>query len=357
MQQALPEASYCTICGDRATGKHYGAISCDGCKGFFRRTVRKKHTYVCRFDKKCIVDKDHRNTCRKCRFDRCMKCGMRREAVQHERDRIASHRSTTVVSSSSEAYIDELLKAERAAHMLRASVITRTADARRTATTYDVTESMHQQLMLMVEWAKNLTEFQALPTECQVALLRNFSAQHLVICAGFRSIQVKNAIWLTNDACLPRDVPTIPDVNRVAARILDHVTQPMRNLNMDESEYVSLKAVAFFDPLAKGVEASAAAVENTRGKVLCAFENHVTKISPHREINRRLANLLLLLPPVLAIARDLIEDVHLCKVFSLADIDSLIQELMLPVENVENDNINSLMAKMNSAASANDKAN
>lgn len=38
----------CAICGDRATGKHYGASSCDGCKGFFRRSVRKNHTYSCR---------------------------------------------------------------------------------------------------------------------------------------------------------------------------------------------------------------------------------------------------------------------------------------------------------------------
>lgn len=38
----------CAICGDRATGKHYGASSCDGCKGFFRRSVRKNQTYMCR---------------------------------------------------------------------------------------------------------------------------------------------------------------------------------------------------------------------------------------------------------------------------------------------------------------------
>ncbi len=38
----------CAICGDRATGKHYGASSCDGCKGFFRRSVRKNHMYSCR---------------------------------------------------------------------------------------------------------------------------------------------------------------------------------------------------------------------------------------------------------------------------------------------------------------------
>lgn len=41
--------SLCSICGDRATGKHYGASSCDGCKGFFRRSVRKNHVYSCRY--------------------------------------------------------------------------------------------------------------------------------------------------------------------------------------------------------------------------------------------------------------------------------------------------------------------
>ena len=28
-----PILTNCAICGDRATGKHYGASSCDGCKG------------------------------------------------------------------------------------------------------------------------------------------------------------------------------------------------------------------------------------------------------------------------------------------------------------------------------------
>lgn len=41
-------STVCAICGDRATGKHYGASSCDGCKGFFRRSVRKNHQYTCR---------------------------------------------------------------------------------------------------------------------------------------------------------------------------------------------------------------------------------------------------------------------------------------------------------------------
>ncbi len=85
----------CAICGDRATGKHYGAASCDGCKGFFRRSVRKNHTYTCRFHRNCIVDKDKRNQCRFCRLKMCFKAGMKKNAVQNERDRISTRKPSS----------------------------------------------------------------------------------------------------------------------------------------------------------------------------------------------------------------------------------------------------------------------
>ncbi len=80
----------CAICGDRATGKHYGAHSCDGCKGFFRRSVRKQKGYTCRYDRHCQVDKDKRNQCRHCRLSKCYRAGMKKEAVQNERDPIST---------------------------------------------------------------------------------------------------------------------------------------------------------------------------------------------------------------------------------------------------------------------------
>ncbi|NWR23099.1 HNF4B factor, partial [Agelaius phoeniceus] len=72
-------SSLCSICGDRATGKHYGASSCDGCKGFFRRSVRKNHVYSCRFNRQCVIDKDKRNQCRYCRLKKCFRAGMKKE--------------------------------------------------------------------------------------------------------------------------------------------------------------------------------------------------------------------------------------------------------------------------------------
>ncbi|CAL8103086.1 unnamed protein product [Calicophoron daubneyi] len=75
----------CVICGDRASGKHYGVFSCEGCKGFFKRTVRKELTYTCRDKQCCPIDKRLRNRCQYCRYQKCLRVGMRREAVQEER--------------------------------------------------------------------------------------------------------------------------------------------------------------------------------------------------------------------------------------------------------------------------------
>lgn len=87
----LPSLSLqnCSICGDRSTGNHYGAASCDGCKGFFRRSVRKRSSYSCRFNRSCTINKDKRNQCRYCRLNKCFRAGMKKDAVQNERDRIS----------------------------------------------------------------------------------------------------------------------------------------------------------------------------------------------------------------------------------------------------------------------------
>ncbi|XP_064078740.1 orphan steroid hormone receptor 2-like isoform X2 [Macrobrachium nipponense] len=75
----------CVVCGDRASGRHYGAISCEGCKGFFKRSIRKQLGYTCRGNKTCEVTKHHRNRCQYCRLQKCLAMGMRSDSVQSER--------------------------------------------------------------------------------------------------------------------------------------------------------------------------------------------------------------------------------------------------------------------------------
>ncbi|CAI4228042.1 unnamed protein product [Auanema sp. JU1783] len=95
----------CVVCGDKASGRHYGAVSCEGCKGFFKRSIRKQIGYVCRGGKDCPVTKFHRNRCQYCRLKKCLAMGMRSESVQAERRPVqqmtdSSSTAPTMVHSS-----------------------------------------------------------------------------------------------------------------------------------------------------------------------------------------------------------------------------------------------------------------
>lgn len=62
----------CAVCGDTAACQHYGVRTCEGCKGFFKRTVQRGAKYVCMANRNCPVDKRRRNRCQFCRFQKCL---------------------------------------------------------------------------------------------------------------------------------------------------------------------------------------------------------------------------------------------------------------------------------------------
>ncbi|CAB3363216.1 Hypothetical predicted protein [Cloeon dipterum] len=75
----------CMICEDKATGLHYGIITCEGCKGFFKRTVQNRRVYTCVADGNCEINKAQRNRCQYCRFKKCIEQGMVLQAVREDR--------------------------------------------------------------------------------------------------------------------------------------------------------------------------------------------------------------------------------------------------------------------------------
>ncbi|KAL1230749.1 Orphan steroid hormone receptor [Trichinella spiralis] len=102
-------AELCVVCGDKASGRHYGATSCEGCKGFFKRSIRKKIGYVCRGSRDCPVTKFHRNRCQYCRLKKCLAMGMR--TVQAERKPIIANGSSGAMelcSSSSSSLVTSM---------------------------------------------------------------------------------------------------------------------------------------------------------------------------------------------------------------------------------------------------------
>ncbi|KAI1886138.1 hypothetical protein AGOR_G00210920 [Albula goreensis] len=76
----------CKVCGDVASGFHYGVHACEGCKGFFRRSIQQNIQYKkCLKNENCPIMRMNRNRCQQCRFKKCLFVGMSKDAVRFGR--------------------------------------------------------------------------------------------------------------------------------------------------------------------------------------------------------------------------------------------------------------------------------
>uniref|UniRef100_A0A671MNT0 Bile acid receptor-like n=1 Tax=Sinocyclocheilus anshuiensis TaxID=1608454 RepID=A0A671MNT0_9TELE len=82
--QVKGQDELCVVCGDKASGYHYNALTCEGCKGFFRRSVTKKAVYRCKSGGSCEMDMYMRRKCQDCRLRKCRAVGMLAECLLTE---------------------------------------------------------------------------------------------------------------------------------------------------------------------------------------------------------------------------------------------------------------------------------
>ncbi|KAI5709743.1 hypothetical protein M8J75_002965 [Diaphorina citri] len=349
----------CAICGDRATGKHYGAASCDGCKGFFRRSVRKGHQYTCRFNRICVVDKDKRNQCRYCRLKKCFKAGMKKEAVQNERDRISCRRpSYEETTANNGLSVNSLLNAEMLSRQvgavreeIRFEHLEEELLKRKVANIGDVCESMKEQLLFLVEWAKYIPAFTELPLDDQVALLRAHAGEHLLLGLARRSLNLRDVLLLGNNCVITRytgesGISPDLDISRVGTRVMDELVRPLAEVQIDDTEFACLKSIVFFDPNAKGLS-DTNRIKTLRYQIQINLEDYIS--DRQYDSRGRFGELLLTLPALQSITWQMIEQIQFAKLFGVAKIDSLLQEMLLggatadsnqPTQNSTNDNNN-----------------
>ncbi|KAE8597348.1 hypothetical protein XENTR_v10016436 [Xenopus tropicalis] len=182
----------CAVCGDNAACQHYGVRTCEGCKGFFKRTVQKKAKYVCLANKNCPVDKRRRNRCQYCRFQKCLNVGMVKEVVRTDnlkgrRGRLPSkpkspnlHETSLQVPSTTPAGILNALVhalADSTSTDLDYSTYSTTTDQ---AAEGNDTESVHQFYNLLTisfevtkKWAEKLPGFKELSKDDQTLLIES----------------------------------------------------------------------------------------------------------------------------------------------------------------------------------------
>ncbi|KAK2905286.1 hypothetical protein Q8A67_007085 [Cirrhinus molitorella] len=114
------EPKICQVCGDKSTGYHFNAMTCEGCKGFFRRAMKRPAQLCCPFQNACVITKTNRRQCQSCRLQKCLSIGMKREmimsdeAVEKRRMQIRRKRmqeEPATLSPQQETVIQELLSA------------------------------------------------------------------------------------------------------------------------------------------------------------------------------------------------------------------------------------------------------
>ncbi|CAF3946279.1 unnamed protein product [Rotaria sordida] len=315
----------CVVCGDRATGKHYGAISCDGCKGFFRRTVRKNPVYECRHQNNCTIDKD--------------------KPVQKERDRLGRQRSnncnTRVVTIKSIGHLSDnldddeddlsimaLLRAEQTAkeYIGRQIQLDRhpSNTERVQATLETIGISMNYQLRSLIEWAKDLKSFIELSDTDKIALLRGHTGENLVLGLACRSLNCDDYLLLGNHYVIPRNTSD-PGLTRAAGRILDEIVKPLKEIQLDEKEYACLKAIVFFDNDNKSLS-DPMRVKELRKRIQVNLETYINQQKPL--MRGRFGELLLLMPPLQNIARLMVDLVARYNQ-DTKQVDDLINEMLL----------------------------
>nr|XP_057939536.1 vitamin D3 receptor A isoform X3 [Doryrhamphus excisus] len=103
----------CGVCGDKATGFHFNAMTCEGCKGFFRRSMKRKASFTCPFNGSCTITKDNRRHCQACRLKRCIDIGMMKEfiltdeEVQRKKDMIMKRKEEEAAKEASKPRLND----------------------------------------------------------------------------------------------------------------------------------------------------------------------------------------------------------------------------------------------------------
>uniref|UniRef100_A0A8D3DQ07 Retinoic acid receptor RXR n=1 Tax=Scophthalmus maximus TaxID=52904 RepID=A0A8D3DQ07_SCOMX len=318
----------CAICGDRSSGKHYGVYSCEGCKGFFKRTVRKDLTYTCRDSKECLIDKRQRNRCQYCRYQKCLAMGMKREAVQEERQRGKERGESEVESTSSfneDMPVDKILDAEVAVEPKTETYSDGSPGNSTNDPVTNICQAADKQLFTLVEWAKRIPHFSDLPLDDQVILLRAGWNELLIASFSHRSVTVKDGILLATGLHVHRSSAHSAGVGSIFDRVLTELVSKMKDMQMDKTELGCLRAIVLFNPDAKGLS-NPPEVEGLREKVYASLESYTKQKYPDQP--GRFAKLLLRLPALRSIGLKCLEHLFFFKLIGDTPIDTFLMEML-----------------------------
>ncbi|XP_059191872.1 photoreceptor-specific nuclear receptor [Centropristis striata] len=385
--KVIDQGLLCKVCSDSSSGKHYGIYACNGCSGFFKRSVRRRLIYRCQAGTgRCPVDKAHRNQCQACRLKKCLQAGMNKDAVQNERqprstahvslDSISvetkkEHLATTRELTSSATYSSvicrplvtssvntsaalqpcsspnnyhrfmvSLLTAETCAKLepedVEENIDVTTNDSERDETpsdcrvspyTFSCSESIYETsarlLFMSVKWAKNLPVFAHLPFRDQVILLEEAWSEMFLLCAIQWSLPMDSCPLLSLPDMSPSQQSKI-SLSTTDLRILEEVFNRFKALAVDPTEFACLKAIVLFKPETRSLK-DPEQVENLQDQSQVLLGQHIHSVYPSQ--SARFGRLLLLLPSLHFVSSEKIEQLFFHRTIGSTPMEKLLCDM------------------------------
>lgn len=374
----------CFVCQDKSSGYHYGVSACEGCKGFFRRSVQKAMKYTCHRDKKCEINKITRNRCQYCRFQKCFAVGMSKDCVRNDRNKKKKD-SEVSQSVTIPSEIEEVIKMVTKAHNdtfladpknapfsvpeTKASQAAYSADAKDSlfneegiagqvaslgedfldclwdpppavnlpvhpegdpATDTDtsmldcVTTVSTRAIVMVVDFAKKLPGFLSLSTPDQITLLKASCLEILTLRISSRFNAGEGAVTFSSGMTLNKDQLKSGGFGHLMDDIVK-LSQSFKKLKIDNSEMALLAAVCLISGDRTGLE-SPKAVEKMQEPYLEGLRLYVHKRRP-KESNA-FAKILMKITDVRHISVMSAEKVMKLKVELPGEIPALIDEMV-----------------------------
>ncbi|CDW57709.1 zf-C4 and Hormone recep domain containing protein [Trichuris trichiura] len=294
----------CAVCGDASSGKHYGILACNGCSGFFKRSVRRKLIYRCQANTgNCKVDKTHRNQCQACRLKKCIKMGMNKDGKMLL---LTMNPYTTGASPPLDVSMG-LLAGERAlrecANVVSVAVSAFSSIGTNDIASADTSKNQFESPDQVNEHKVRDADWNVFPS--QIILLEE-SWNDLFLLKMYQSSMPLTTCTMLTQSMFSQlyNHSQLPNFRVADWRYLQDLLVRFQNCAVDQSEFICLKAIALFRPEARGLK-DPVQVEVLQDQAVYMLVQHcqASQINP----TQRFGRLLLLLPLLRTVSPDKIE--------------------------------------------------
>ncbi|XP_077275136.1 estrogen-related receptor isoform X3 [Temnothorax americanus] len=297
----------CLVCGDVASGFHYGVASCEACKAFFKRTIQGNIEYTCPANGECEINKRRRKACQACRFQKCLRQGMLKEGVRLDRvrgGRQKYRRSTDPYTPVKNATLEEAHRVSSFADnkmvealaacepdMLQVSnnSSTQETDQRVLGQLSDLYD---RELVGIIGWAKQIPGFGNLALNDQMRLLQSTWAEILTFTLAWRSTPNTGRLRFAQDFTLDERLARECHCTELYTHCIQ-IVERIQRLGLTREEYYVLKALILANSDARSDEPMA--LSRFRDSILNSLSDCVAAVRPGQAL-RVTQNMLLVLP-------------------------------------------------------------